>query len=304
CLILPPPTSTLFPYTTLFRSEVPSRVVRCEGSRAGPLPFALAISFEGQARFVSNGNGARRDPGRRQSSRRSLAMPIRVRPENVPWFEEAMSLDLSPRGMRFRSQREYATGDLLRIALEDGSSTSWPGSGEFRAKVVSVSPAADGVALDVLGLPVLRFNFRGAGLSAGKHDRGAGEQGDLRAALDFLAKQIAGVPLLLAGFSFGAWVGLRVGCEEPRVSHLIGLGIPVNSSDFSFLRNCKRPKLFVHGSADQYGAVEKVKRLVPSWSGENHLTVVEGADHFFAGELDQLHAAITNWLREVFRLRH
>src|SRR6059058_4252225 len=90
-------------------------------------------------------------------------------------------------------------------------------------------------SLDVLGLPVLRFNFRGAGLSAGKHDRGAGEQGDLRAALDFLAKQFAGVPLLLAGFSFGAWVGLRVGCEHPRVSHLIGLGIPVNRSDFSFL---------------------------------------------------------------------
>ena len=159
-------------------------------------------------------------------------------------------------------------------------------------------------SLDALGLPVLRFNFRGAGLSAGVHDRGIGEQDDVQAALDFLAKQFPGVPLLLAGFSFGAWVGLRVGCEHPRVSHLIGLGIPVDSSDFSFLRNCKRPKLFVHGSADQYGAVEKVKRLVPSWSGENHLTVVEGADHFFAGELDQLHAATTNWLREVFRLRH
>jgi alpha/beta superfamily hydrolase len=159
-------------------------------------------------------------------------------------------------------------------------------------------------SLDALGLPVLRFNFRGTGLSTGEHDRGIGEQGDVRAALDFLAKQFPGVPLLLAGFSFGAWVGLRVGCDYARVSHLIGLGIPVNSSDFSFLKQCKKPKLFVHGSQDQYGAIEKVKRLVAALPGENHLVVIEGVDHFFAGKLNQLDAAITNWLREVFRLRH
>ena len=159
-------------------------------------------------------------------------------------------------------------------------------------------------SLDALGLPVLRFNFRGAGLSGGKHDRGVGEQGDVRAALDFLAKQFPGVPLLLAGFSFGAWVGLRVGSEDRRVSRLIGLGIPVNSSDFSFLQQCKKPKLFVHGSRDQYGAIQRVKRLVASLPGENHLVVVEGVDHFFAGKLDQLDTAISNWLRDVFHLGH
>src|SRR5258707_8168839 len=65
-------------------------------------------------------------------------------------------------------------------------------------------------SLDALGIPVLRFNFRGAGLSAGVHDRGLGEPGDGRAALDFLASEFPVFPLLLAGFSFGAWVGLRV----------------------------------------------------------------------------------------------
>lgn len=60
-----------------------------------------------------------------------------------------MSLDFSPRGMRFRGQREYTPGELLRIALEDFSSGSWPGSGEFRAKVVRVAPVQDGVAVDV-----------------------------------------------------------------------------------------------------------------------------------------------------------
>jgi len=160
-------------------------------------------------------------------------------------------------------------------------------------------------ALDALGVPVLRFNFRGAGLSAGVHDRGAGEQGDVRAALDFLASEFPGVPLLLAGFSFGACVGLRVGCEDPRVSHLIGLGIPVNSTDFSFLHECNKPKLFVHGSNDEFGAIEKVKALIPTLPGDNRLVVVEGVDHFFAGKLDQLARAINAWFTdEVFRLRH
>jgi alpha/beta superfamily hydrolase len=160
-------------------------------------------------------------------------------------------------------------------------------------------------SLDALGIPVLRFNFRGAGLSAGAHDRGQGEQGDVRAALDFLHDEFPGVPLLLAGFSFGSVVGLRVGCEDPRVSHLIGLGIPVNSSDFSLLNQCNKPKLFVHGSNDKFGAAETVKTLVTSWSGDNRLVVVDEADHFFAGKLDQLDRAISTWLiDEVFRTAH
>jgi uncharacterized protein len=160
-------------------------------------------------------------------------------------------------------------------------------------------------SLDALGIPVLRFNFRGAGLSAGAHDRGVGEQGDVRAALDFLASRFPGVPVLLAGFSFGAWVGLSVGCAQARVSHLIGLGIPLNSTDFSFLRQCDKPKLFVHGSNDEYGAIEKVKALIPALPGDNRLVVVEGVDHFFAGKLDQLGNAINAWLTdEVFHLRH
>jgi uncharacterized protein len=151
-------------------------------------------------------------------------------------------------------------------------------------------------SLDARGVPVLRFNFRGAGLSAGEHDCGAGEQGDVLAALNFLAAEFPGVALLVAGFSFGSLVGLRVGCEDARVSHLIGLGIPVNSSDFSFLRQCDKPKLFVHGSDDKFGATDKVKSLVDSLPGDNGLVVVENADHFFVGKLDQLDRAISSWL--------
>jgi len=153
-------------------------------------------------------------------------------------------------------------------------------------------------ALDALGLPVLRFNFRGAGMSEGKHDRGEGERGDVRAALDFLAAEYPAIPLLLAGFSFGCWVGLRAGCEDARVTSLIGLGAPVNNADFSYLKECGKPKLFVHGRKDQFGDAEKLRSLVNSLPGENKLVVVENADHFFAGKLNELHAAITNWMQE------
>ena len=153
-------------------------------------------------------------------------------------------------------------------------------------------------SLDALGLPVLRFNFRGAGLSDGEHDRGVGELGDVRVALDFLAAEFAGVPLLLAGFSFGAWVGLRVGCEDARVSELIGLGIPVNSTDFSFLQRCEKPKLFVQGGNDQFGAAGKVQLIVGPLPGEKRLVMVEGVDHFFTGKLNQVSEAIQAWLLE------
>jgi uncharacterized protein len=150
--------------------------------------------------------------------------------------------------------------------------------------------------LDRAGFPVLRFNFRGAGLSAGAHDRGIGEQGDVRAAVTFLASEFPEVPLLLAGFSFGSWVGLRVGCAHTRVAGLIALGAPVNSSDFSYLQDCAKPKLFVHGENDEHGTLGRVKSLVGSLPGDNQLVVIRGAEHFFVGKLDQVDAAITNWL--------
>jgi uncharacterized protein len=153
-------------------------------------------------------------------------------------------------------------------------------------------------SLSALGLPVLRFNFRGAGLSAGTHDRGNGEQADVRAALDFLASEFPGVALLLAGFSFGSWVGLRVGCGDERVTKLIGLGVPVNDSGFSYLSSCDKPKLFVQGGNDQFGAPGKLAALVATLPGDNTFVEVPAVDHFFAGKLDVLDRAITAWLTD------
>ena len=149
-----------------------------------------------------------------------------------------------------------------------------------------------------MGLPVLRFNFRGVVLSEGTHDEGRGEADDVRAALDLLAGQFPARPLLLAGFSFGAWVGLHVGCGEPRVAELVGLGIPADHSDLSWLHRCAKPKLFIQGSRDQFGAREKVEALVAALAEPKELVFIEGADHFFAGKVAQVDAALRKWLRE------
>ena len=156
-------------------------------------------------------------------------------------------------------------------------------------------------AMDSLGIAVLRFNFRGAGLSEGSHDRGNGEADDVRAALKFMASEFAGTPLLVAGFSFGCWVGLRAGCESKQVEKLIGIGPPVNSSDFSYLRECAKPKLFVHGANDEFGDVGKVREMVASLAGENELVVVDHVDHFFTGKIEELGKAIREWLQPALR---
>jgi alpha/beta superfamily hydrolase len=138
------------------------------------------------------------------------------------------------------------------------------------------------------GFPVLRFNFRGAGLSQGAHDRGIGERDDVRAAVDFLSAEFPGRPIVLAGFSFGAWVGLRVGCEDARISEIIGLGIPVNSSDLSYLESCDKPKLFLQGELDQYGDVRRVESVVTKMPPPKRLVIIPDADHFFSGHIPEM----------------
>jgi alpha/beta superfamily hydrolase len=151
-------------------------------------------------------------------------------------------------------------------------------------------------ALHLRGIPVLRFNFRGAGLSEGAHDRGKGEQQDVRSALDYMASEYPNSDLLLAGFSFGSWVGLRVGCADGRVTDLIGLGLPADRSDLSYLVECAKPKLFVQGGEDQFGSRENIEALFTTLPEPKKLVIVEGADHFFTGQLDKVAGAINEWL--------
>jgi len=151
-------------------------------------------------------------------------------------------------------------------------------------------------ALHQRGAAVLRFNFRGVEQSEGVHDRGQGEQDDVRTAIDYLTAEFPGQPILVAGFSFGSSVGLRVGCGDARVAQMIGLGLPVDNLDMSFLRGCEKPKLIIQGGNDQFGARAGIEALFATLPEPKRLVIVEGADHFFTGQLDEVGPAIDAWL--------
>ena len=163
-------------------------------------------------------------------------------------------------------------------------------------------------ALNSFGFPVLRFNFRGTGLSHGEHDQGNGEVEDVRAALNWLDGEYH-LPLLFAGFSFGAAVGLRAACPDDRVQALIAVGTPVvpvaadtempRTYSLDFLRDCTKPKLFVSGARDQFGPRAKLEGLVASVPEPKKLVLIEAADHFFEGRLRELREAIEGWVRET-----
>ena len=160
-------------------------------------------------------------------------------------------------------------------------------------------------ALNSFGFPVLRFNFRGTGLSQGEHDNGVGEVDDVRAALDWLGREFER-PLIFAGFSFGAAVGLRVACSDQRVKAEVGLGLPVVPADeriydLTFLQNCIKPKLFVSGARDQFGPSRELQRLIEAVPEPKKLVLIEGADHFFAGRLKELRETIELWVRDTMK---
>ncbi|HYH85522.1 MAG TPA: alpha/beta fold hydrolase [Pyrinomonadaceae bacterium] len=163
-------------------------------------------------------------------------------------------------------------------------------------------------ALGDAGLTTLRINFRGVGLSTGEHTgaRG-GEQEDARLALDYLAESYPGLPVFLAGFSFGARVGLEVGARDERVKFLVGVGTPVSIAerdyDFSFLSECRKPLLLVHGERDEFGSVADLRALASRLPSEAQvqIKIIPGAGHFFDEQLEDLRQAIAMWAEEMLR---
>lgn len=151
-------------------------------------------------------------------------------------------------------------------------------------------------ALEAAGFVTLRINFRGVGGSSGVHDGGRGEVDDARLGLDFLlAEQPAAREVLVAGFSFGAAVGLRFGCADPRVHRLLAIGTPARWLTAEALAACARSIAFVHGEADELAPLAALQALLAAAgrSAATELRVIAGAGHFFEGHLDELRAAVS-----------
>ncbi len=170
------------------------------------------------------------------------------------------------------------------------------GQGTMHNKVVYRAAAG---LLDA-GLIALRFNFRGVGASSGEHDDGSGEKQDVKDALDYLSENYPNQPITLAGFSFGSRVGSEVALDDKRVVRLISIGTPVDKYDFSYLKNCRKPILFVHGDEDEFGSLENLNALVAqiAENTDAKLVVFQNCGHFFDNHLEQLKNAIHDWTLE------
>ncbi|WP_419806835.1 alpha/beta hydrolase [Terriglobus sp.] len=161
-----------------------------------------------------------------------------------------------------------------------------------------------------LGIPTLRFNFRGVGVSDGAYDDGRGEVEDVRAALDWIDRTLQ-LPIVLAGFSFGANVSWRAGCGDPRVRGLIGLGMPLAAAGrhytYEFVAACTQPKLLVTGAEDPFASRDRMERVMADAPPPLEMHWVEGAEHFFMGvpgspapKLPHMQEIVRTWVRAQF----
>jgi alpha/beta superfamily hydrolase len=150
-------------------------------------------------------------------------------------------------------------------------------------------------ALQEMGVPVLRFNFRGVGKSVGQHDNGRGEVDDLRSALGFMQSSYP-LPMVLGGFSFGSVVALRYLTHDdaPAVQRLLALGIPASTAALPGPLRWHGPKLFISGGEDPFGHQPDIERYFATLNEPKRLICLEGADHFLTGHMDEFRALIQN----------
>jgi uncharacterized protein len=153
--------------------------------------------------------------------------------------------------------------------------------------------------LQSLNMPALRFNFRGVGHSTGNYDEGRGEMDDVRYALEFLSRRYPGLPVVLGGFSFGAYVGLRVAAVDDRVQAMIGLGVPGRVLNGDVLEGSQKPKLIIQGTNDELAPYDQAAQWFEQVPAPKSMVAVRGADHFFQGRLDEVQAIITNFVRTL-----
>jgi hypothetical protein len=182
------------------------------------------------------------------------------------------------------------------------------GGGTMHNKVVYHAMKALNAPEFGLGWPVLRFNFRGAGLSEGEHD-GNAETEDVQAALNWLRNEYR-LPLVAVGFSFGAAMVFGACCarglveESSRTLHAVAaLGLPTlangRSYDYSFLTRCPVPKLFLSGDRDAFAPPADLKQVAATTAEPKKLVLLPGADHFFAGQLLAMQNELAGWLKEL-----
>ena len=151
------------------------------------------------------------------------------------------------------------------------------------------------------GFNVLRFNFRGVGRSQGKYDRGEGEMNDAATALDWLqSTNPAASQFWVAGFDFGAWVGMQLLMRRPETDGFISVSPPTNMYDFSFLAPCPASGLILHGSADTVVPFAEVEKVVAKLRTQKGIVIdydlVDGANHYWTEHVDDVEKRVGTYL--------
>jgi uncharacterized protein len=218
-------------------------------------------------------------------------MPLRDLHGPAGPLEALLDEPSEERGVNREGLVEAPSTSGLRAAVVFGHPHPLYG-GTMHTKVVYQSAKA----LARIGCAVLRFNFRGAGASAGTFDNGTGEKDDFRAGLDYMAERYPGAPLWSAGMSFGSYVALTVGAEDPRVSSLIGIAMPIQNYDYEAVRTSGKPKFFIHGERDERIPLKAMREFYARAAEPKELVVIDGADHLFDGKVSEVSDAVEDLL--------
>ena len=149
-----------------------------------------------------------------------------------------------------------------------------------------------------VGCVVLRFNFRGVGLSAGAWDDGRGERDDYSAAIDYVEAAYPGLELWAAGFSFGSYVALTVGADDTRICALVAIAPPVDRYDFASVQTSHKPIFIVHGEDDELISLKFVRRFYAELEEPKELIEIDRANHLFDGQASEVGDVLANLLED------
>ena len=153
-------------------------------------------------------------------------------------------------------------------------------------------------ALARIGCVVLRFNFRGVGLSAGAWDEGRGEMDDYRAALTFMSEAYPDLDIWAAGFSFGSYIAATVGAEDDRVCALIAIAPPVHKYEFASVKLSNKPKFVIHGGHDELISIKLARHFYAQLLEPKEFVEIDRADHLFDGQTAEVGDALAELLED------
>ncbi len=153
-------------------------------------------------------------------------------------------------------------------------------------------------ALTRIGCVVLRFNFRGVGLSSGTWDEGRGEMDDYRAAVDFMAAAYPDLEIWAAGFSFGSYIAMTAGADDERVCALIGIAPPVDRYEYSSVALSTKPKFIVHGERDELIPLRTVREFYARLQEPKEMVEIDRATHLFEGQASEAGDALEELLAD------